>query len=176
MFKKILLAAALLATSTLALADAAPYVGASLGITNDTTAGSSYRGLPGSLLAGFGGTINQNIYLGGEVFANMFNAVLDNNSRNYSLRTTYSYGLAFLPGILVRDHSMAFGRVGVLKTRFTNLSSTSTTGGQVGLGLQTSLAQNWDVRGEYTYSFYDKVAGVSPVDDQFDLALIYKFE
>lgn len=177
MFKKIIIVSAILATSsTLAFADSAPYVGVGLGIDNNTSNNSSFRGVPGTILAGFGGTVNPSIYLGGEVFANLFTGVLDNNSRNYSLRSTYSYGASFMPGVVVRDHSMVFARLGVLETRFTSLSSSAASGGQVGLGLQTSLTQNWDLRGEYDYAFYNKVGGVSPVSDQFNLGLIYKFQ
>ena len=78
MFKKIVIASAILATSSsIAFADAAPYVGASLGLNSTSyklTDASSTKtnfnssGLNGGVFAGYGATVSNNVYLGGEVF------------------------------------------------------------------------------------------------------------
>lgn len=177
MFKKLLIASAILATtSSLAFAEAAPYIGAGLGVTNNTSSSSSFRGVTGTVMGGYGATVNQNIYLGGEVFGTGFTTVLDNNTKNSpSLRTTYGYGASFIPGLMLSDHTMTFVRLGAVRTRFSNLNSTS-TGGQLGLGMQTNITQNWDLRGEYDYTSYGKVSGISTVSDQFNLGLVYKVE
>src|SRR5262245_56970716 len=99
MFKKMLLVSAILATTTgIAFSNAAPYVGAGLGIVNNTTSSfpiasnrstvftqpSNFRGVPFNLLAGYGGLITQNFYLGGELFGTVGTAEI---SDNHGLKT-----------------------------------------------------------------------------------------
>ncbi len=179
MFKKLLIASAILATSsTVALASGAPYLGASLGVIDNTANAGSFRGMPITINGGYGAILNQNIYLGGEIFGVIGTSTLNNNvnlGSAQSLKTTYGYGASFIPGFMLSDHTMAFARVGVVKTRFSQINETA-TGGQLGLGLQTSLTQNWDLRGEYDYTKYRRVSGVSPKTDTFNLGVVYKFE
>ncbi|EKD55148.1 MAG: hypothetical protein ACD_60C00025G0045 [uncultured bacterium] len=177
MLKKIAIASSILAvSSTLSFASSAPYLGIGLGLTNNTAGTSNYRGIPFTISGGYGATVDQNVYLAGEIFANLGTATLNNNPGGVSLRTTYSYGLSFIPGLMLSDHAMMFIRLGVIKTRFSSLNSNATTGGQAGLGLQTSVTQNWDVRGEYDYTSYRRVGGASPRSDAFNIGLVYKFE
>jgi opacity protein-like surface antigen len=175
MLKKTLVTAALLTlTSSLAFATAAPYVGAGLGITNNSGSGNYFRGTSGSLLAGYAQK-DQNIYLAGEIFTNIFTASINDSYNVGSLKTSYSYGISFIPGVLLSDHTIAFARLGLVRTRFSSLSST-TNGGEIGAGLQANFAQNWDIRGEYDYINYSNTNRVSPRADQFNVGLIYKFE
>jgi len=175
MFKKMLMASAILATtSTVVLASGAPYLGASVGIVDNTSSQGSFRGVPLTVNAGYGVTMNQNLYLAGEIFGVLGTSTLDNNSISTSLKTTYGYGASFIPGFMLSDHTMAYARLGVVKSRFTNAGKT-VTGGQAGLGLQTSLTQNWDLRGEYDYTSYKKFSGVSTKADAFNIGLVYKF-
>lgn len=177
MFKKLIVASAILATtSTVALATGAPYLGASLGVVDNTSSGGSFRGMPLTINAGYGAKVNQNLYLAGEVFGVIGTATLDSNPNNgFNSKTTYGYGASFIPGIMLSDHTMTYARLGVVKSRFTNNSAT-VFGGQAGLGIQTSLTQNWDLRGEYDYTAYNKVSNVSPKADAFNMGLVYKFE
>jgi opacity protein-like surface antigen len=177
MFKKLLATSAILATcSTMALAGGAPYLGASLGVVNNTaSSGGSFRGIPLTISGGYGALVNQSIYLGGELFGTLGTSTLNNNAIVQSLKTTYGYGLGFIPGVMLSDHAMAYMRLGVVKTRFSNIGNTA-TGGQVGFGMQTSITQNWDLRGEYDYTKYRSISGVSPRSDTFNVGLVYKFE
>lgn len=176
MFKKLLVASAILATSsTIAMASGAPYLGASLGVVDNTAQSGSFRGVPLTVNAGYGATIDQSIYLAGEVFGTIGTSSLDNNPNTKNIKSTYGYGISFIPGVMVTDHTMTYLRVGAVKTRFNSLGKTA-TGGQLGLGLQTSLTQNWDLRGEYDYTKYRRVSGTSPKADAFNLGLVYKFE
>lgn len=176
MLKKLLVASIMMAiSSSMAWAVNAPYVGASLGVVNNTATANNFRGVPLTLTAGYGATLNQNVYLGGEVFGTLGTSTLSNNPHDTSLRTTYNYGASFTPGVLLSDHTMTFVRLGVVKTRFSNLSK-NTSGGQIGFGMQSSVTQNWDIRGEYDYTKYNNVAGVSPRADAFNVGLVYKFE
>jgi outer membrane immunogenic protein len=201
MLKKLLIAAAILATSsTIAFANG-PYLGASLGVNNtkfdgknadgDNTFSLGSRGALLNVFGGYGATVNQNIYLGGELFAGATNAnaKVKDSDGTANLRTKYSFGISFIPGYMLTDHTMLYGRVGLVKTRFeakdTSAGTTTTdrktlTGGQVGLGMQTSLTQNVDLRGEYVYTGYRsaKMLGdkMTPSTDQFNLGVVYKFD
>lgn len=179
MFKKLLIASAILATtSSIAFAsNGAPYLGGSLGVSNTTASGSgSFRGVPMTIFGGYGETINKNIYLAGELFGTVGTATLDNNSTGpYGLKSTYGYGASVIPGITLTPNTIAFARAGIIRTHFSGLSSTE-TGGQFGLGMQTNLMQNWDVRGEYDYTQFGRVKGVKPQTDLFNLGLVYKID
>lgn len=192
MVKKILLATAIMAATTnAALAYSTPYLGASVGIATNTSSSvatgtinnavqyspANFRGVPFSVFAGYGGIINQNFYLAGEVFGTVGTAEIANNN---NLKTTYGYGASVLPGVMLSDHTLAFARAGLVRTRFNNGNNTQ-TGGQIGLGLQTCVTQNVDLRGEYDFtayrSFNNAIGRVSsPRQDAVNLGLIYKFD
>lgn len=173
MFKKILATSILF--SVAAASTAAPYIAGGLGVVSNTSKSSSFRGATLNAALGYGALIKQDFYLGGEGFATFLTGTLDNNPAATSMRTTYSFGLSVLPGYMLSEHTMAFVRAGLLRTRFTRPAST-VTGGQVGIGMQTSVTQNWDVRGEYDYVGYHQVMGTTPHADQFNFALVYKME
>ncbi len=46
---------------------------------------------------------------------------------------------------MITDYVLGYGRLGVVRSRFSDQSNNA-TGWQVGLGGQTNLAQNWDLR------------------------------
>lgn len=177
MFKKLLVTTAVLAmSSSIAMASSAPYLGASVGIANNSYSGGNYRGLTTQLSGGYGAIINQSFYIAGELFANLFTITMNNNSFANNMRSTYGYGASVIPGLMISNHTMGYLRAGVVQTRFSKLNSTG-TGGQFGLGLQTSVTQNWDLRGEYDYVSYGNIAhGISPNSDQFNVGVVYKFE
>jgi outer membrane immunogenic protein len=192
MLKKFLLASAIVSvTSSIAVANPAPYIGAGLGIVTNTSSSvanskvgttilsqpGNFRGVPFNLFAGYGGVVSQTIYLAGEVFGTVGTGEISNSNE---LKTTYGYGASVIPGVLLSDHTLAFVRAGLVRTRFSSANSTR-TGGQIGLGLQTCVTQNVDVRGEYDYtsygSFNNSIGNVSsPRSDAFNLGLIYKFD
>ena len=201
MLKKLLIATAILATSsTIALAGA-PYVGVGLGVNNfsskltDTDNTINKFGARSALVnvfGGYGALVNQTIYLGGEVFFTEAPAtakVTSSDGDYAKLTSNYSYGISFIPGVMLSEHTMAYLRAGIVRGHFNSKASAdgayasksqNATGGQLGLGLQTSVSQNIDLRGEYVYTSYRSfnVAGtkVSSGTDQFTLAAIYKFD
>lgn len=166
----------LLSSATVVVAGTGPYLGGSINIVDNVSGHSSFRGLTGSVMGGFGGAVNEDTYLAGELFADIGTLVLDNNTSlgSPTLRTTYSYGISIIPGLMLSNRTMAYVRIGLLKTNFTGLTS-SVTGAQFGLGMQTSITQYWDMRLEYDYVPYQNTKGVSPSADQFKLGFIYKF-
>ena len=180
MFKKILLTTILSATTGIALANPAPYIGASLGInvnsSNNNAAFGSFRGMPAKVFAGYGGVINQNVYLAGELTGTIATGEISNAG---PLKTTYGYSASIIPGVMLSDHTLAYARAGVAYSRFSKLN-TMKSGGEFGLGMQTSLTQNVDLRGEYDFTAYRHVnyAGTStaPRSDAFNLGLVYKFD
>jgi opacity protein-like surface antigen len=192
MLKKFLLASSVFVLATgVAVASPAPYVGASIGIATNTSSNvatnkvgklvtsqpGNFRGIPFDVFAGFGGIANQNLYLAGELSATVGTGEITNKNQ---LKTSYGYAASIVPGVMLSDHTLAYARAGVVRTRFANANNTQ-TGGQVGLGLQTSLMQNIDVRGEYDFtaygSFNNKYGRVSaPRTDAFNIGVVYKFD
>jgi opacity protein-like surface antigen len=183
MFKKMILASSIVAiTAGVTVANAAPYVGAGLGINTNTSNvrinGSNYvgggsRAAMMNLFAGYGSLVNQSIYLAGELSLVPFSADISGNGK---LSPNWTYGASFIPGVMLSDHTMLFGRVGVVSSGYHDQS----TGAQFGGGLQTSLTQNVDLRGEYDFTSYKSYTQmgrtVSPRSDQFTASLVYKFE
>lgn len=180
MFKKLLIASAVLAVSSniaFANTNGAPYVGVSTGVVTNTASSLNFRGMPGTIFAGYGATMGQGIYLAGEVFGTIGTAVISDNG----LKSTYNYGISFIPGVMLSDHTMGYMRIGLVRNRFTPkgaIPSTTVSGGQLGLGIQTSLTQNWDLRGEYTFTANRHISNLSgdPRTDAATVGLIYKFD
>lgn len=177
MFKKLLLTSAILAvTSSVALANSAPYIGISAGEQTNTNKYFNYRGIPGQLFVGYGANIAQGFYLAGEVIGTFGTGTIVDNG----MKSTWGYGLSIIPGIMISEHTLGYLRFGGVRTQFQPKTASTQTinGAQFGVGMQTSLMQNWDVRGEYTYSSYGslKNAGGSPASDEFTLGLVYKFD
>lgn len=174
MFKKLLIASALLAVTGSAFA-ASPYVGGSVGVNTNTATTVNFRGVPFTAFGGYGGLVTQSIYLAGELAGTVGTATLENNG----LQSTYGYAASIVPGVMLADRTLAFARAGVVRTHFrpSSLGSKTVTGGELGLGLQTGLTQNLDLRGEYDYVAYRSFSGLSTVRaDQFNLGLLYKFD
>lgn len=204
MLKKLLIASAVLAASSTIAFAGTPYVGVGLGVNDsqtkisDSNSSVNKFGARGALLnvfAGYGALVSQNIYLGGEVFFNGTSTqakVTEDNGDYAKLTTRSSYGVSFIPGVMLTDHTLAYLRAGVVRGQFRAQAQDETlgygaqtknvTGGQLGLGMQTSLAQNVDLRGEYVYTGYRSYTlkttntKFSPSTDQFNLALLYKFD
>jgi len=181
MLKKIFLATALLAsTTTVAMAfdNLNAYVGVGTGVTTNTSSNSafgSYRGMPLNAFIGYGGVFSENFYLAGELNGTLATANISNST---ILKTNYGYDLSVLPGMMLSDSTLVFGRAGIIRSRFPNQNDWS-TGGKFGLGMQTGLMQNIDLRGEYDFVAYRSVnvlgGTASPRSDQFNLSLVYKF-
>lgn len=212
MFKKLVVASALVLASSAAFAGSA-YVGAGLGVSHqmftakedadmiDMHSKSNFGGT-GALLnlnAGYGAKLNQKIYLGGEVLVNATSANVKgtefstaDDELTLKFKTKYTIGASIIPGVMVNDNTMAYARVGIVRSRFdvktsgtgsfegmSDSDQDSVTGGQFGLGLQTKLTQNVDLRGEYTYntyrSFNSNGIEVNPSSGNATVGFIYKF-
>ncbi len=201
MFKKLLLASAVLTASTsIAVAGhsykgerdykgempapacpsytyaAGPYIGLSAGVRNNYSgAPLVYQGLEGTLSVGYAAMVSPSFYLAGELLAGDSINLKDYTVLGNGVRTTWSYGLGIIPGYMITDYVLGYARVGVVRSRFTDQGDNG-TGWQVGLGAQTNLVQNWDLRGEYVYTGYNTISGIGkPQANQFNLGVVYKF-
>lgn len=176
MCKKIFLTAisSLLLSGSLYANEAAPYVGGSLGVTTNTSANGNFRGIPFTIFAGYNAIFYDCFYIAGELFGVVGTAEFS----NHGLKSSYGYGASILPGLVLIDHTVLFMRVGVIGSRF--VSSDTKVGGQAGLGMQTSLTQSIDLRGEYDFSafgsFTKNGASNNPRTDTFNVSLIYNFD
>lgn len=177
--KKSLLILGLSTATSCALADGAPYIGAGLGLEVNTAQQSTpgnFRGIPFELLAGYGGLVTPTVYLAGELNGTF--ATLGVSGTN-TLRSNYTYGASFIPGVMLNGSTMAYGKVGVVRTQFNNPNHFE-TGGRFGVGLQTSLSQNVDLRGGYDYTTYGTLSGTTyhsgTQTDGFHMAVLYKLD
>lgn len=189
--KKFLVGSILTLITSVAIANQAPspYVGAGVGITansgnlkfrhlNSNTVGA-YRGVPFTAFAGFGGTVSDNFYLAAEAEGTVGTANISNNK---DFKTSYGYGASVIPGIMVNDRTLAYGRAGIVRSKFPEANNSFRNGGKFGVGLQTSLTSCVDLRGEYDFeaynSFKDKTwdLKLSPRADQFNVGFVYKFQ
>ncbi len=170
MVKKLLIAGALFAASTLN-ALAAPYLGAGLGIQNT----ESYNGLLATVFGGYSLSFGeyQNYYFAGEIFGDTGSLPL---SQNYYRRTNFGFGASLLPGYVFREAVLVYLRIGVETFRYSKTLQMF-TGGQLGLGLQMDLSNTWAMRGEYIYTGQGIIQnfGYSRFNF-FKLGLIYKFQ
>ena len=189
MLKKLTLAASLLAaTNCFAVTDPAPYLGASTGLlVNTTNQGSypgidlnGYRGIPLNVFAGHGGLITQCIYLAGEITATLGTAAVTDSS---AMKSTYGGNISAIPGVMLNEYTLAFARIGVISTHFSDDNSTYRSGGLFGVGLQTGIMQNIDLRAEYDFAAYSAMTqtvnsqnlSITSRADQFSAGVIYNF-
>lgn len=169
MFRKVLLTSIIMAASSTVVLAATPYVGGSLGVADlgIYNGGKVQAGAIGKLLGGYGSTfgVNKNIYFGAELN-------IDLAHYPHNTGATYGLGASFIPGVMITKYTMIYGRIG-LETNHNTHSSTMYFGNQLGLGLQTNLANNWDIRGEYVR--YSNVNGNTSGNSQLNLGLVYRF-
>lgn len=172
-FKKMIVSvAAVSLMGSIAHAGSNIYVGAGTGVNVNTANEQSARHIPLNVFAGVGATANQSFYVGAEANATL----TDLGLKDRGIQSSYSYGASVLPGVMIGKNSLIYGRAGLVKTRFPDDHATR-LGTNFGGGLQTSLAQNIDVRAEYDFLNYDDFANhKNPRSDQAHMDLIYKFE
>ncbi len=154
----------------------APYLGLGIGVrTNWSSVSRVFEGFNGNVAAGYGGMVNPSWYLAGEIYVNGTIKIKDYEFPENSVRSTWDVGLSIIPGFKVNNDVLGFVRLGVVRTRFSKISENE-TGGVVGIGGQTNLMDNWDVRAEYDYSYYGhtKLAG-HPQSNAVNVGLIYRF-
>lgn len=181
--RKILLSLLLgLIGTNVAFADVIPYVGLDLGyqmphwtLTDTSQVKTTYTnsGVVGNLFAGLGGMMNRTVYMGIEGFASeqstrssTKNITINGQPSTAMIRSRWSYGGSFIPGINFKNRMRFYGRLGVIRTHYqvhqsvvspgapSNISGNTATGGQLGIGFQSLVASAVAIRVEYDYSAY----------------------
>lgn len=200
MLKKLVIASAVLLTSTTVFAgpsykgeampqpapcpvytySAGPYIGFSLGDrTNFSNTSRAFKGADFNLSGGYGAMLTPDFYLAGELFVLGTAKVAEYETSTLSIQSTWSYGASILPGYMLNERVLGYLRGGVIRTRF-NRQHGDATGGQFGLGLQTALDHNWDLRAEYIWTWYNGISNgpvstANPRSTQFNVGVVYKF-
>jgi len=153
---------------------AAPYLGFSMGLRNNfNSIPNVFRGFEGTLSGGYAAMVAPWWYLAGEIYVGD-NFDISNYTALGSVKSKFTYGIDFIPGYMITDHTLAYARVGYTRARFSG-PGVWRSGGRLGLGLQTQLVANWDLRAEYIYSVYSSVGGANPRTDAVNVGVIYKF-
>ena len=135
------------------------------------------------------------LYLALEINANTSNADStfsyndsEGNSVDSHAKARGSYGIALLPGIKLNDSSLLYFRLGYLRTNFkangdativdedtgvSNHVSASTNkwrnGFQWGPGIQTAIAENVSIRGEFTHTSYNSKTASGSITTDTDV-------
>jgi len=185
------------------------YLGASVGAINNfftfhDTLGNIID--PGEVsptlegFAGYGWLINPHFYLGGEVYLNdtlgdasANTNVLDGGSGGTHVRiqTRETFGLSLLPGMIFNEDTLGYFRIGPAWTQFNTMVKSPTMentnhntqlGLELGVGVLTHLSRQFDLRLEYSHSFYQTYRTTvnnyhmkPPLSDRANLGLVYNF-
>lgn len=178
-----------------------PYVGISAGPQfNFSGLPTIYNTFEGTVSAGFGHVWENRLYLAGEIFGADGKKLKSYPASNsgYTIQSNWSAGVDILPGYMISDTVLGYLRLGWVQTDFNLATGTqgqatfaaaSTKGGisnprhvstnawQVGLGAQTNLYKNLDVRAEYIFSLYDNLSLIGkPQVSQINVGLLYQFD
>lgn len=149
----------------------------SSGAVTTATNNSGKMGVNGALLAGYGWSLPNRLYVGVEAFTNYTSAKISSNSTSSastvvnSLRATYVYGARVLPGYQTTPSTVVYGILGVARGKFKTTGTVTTNKGvvtdtgagdqnfslngyQLGLGSMTEVAKNVALRGDVIYTTY----------------------
>jgi opacity protein-like surface antigen len=164
--KTVLSSIVLLSISSPLFAETTSYVGGGVGFggyyydyNNYHTSGVSGGSL--NLFAGRGKYLGSEklLYIGGELGANY--------TRASSGRNAFGLNASLIPGLMITDKTMLYGRLGLATSYIPKNSVSFAT--VLGAGVQTNIAKNWDVRAEYI----NFAAGRS---GEVGVGLVYKFD
>lgn len=153
-------------------------------------------GATAGVFGGYGLTVMDAVYLGAEVEAESsdvnWRIERDPSGRQYSVAKDYSYGASLRAGYIVRGNTLLYGRVGVVRARFTNDFATSgaythtketKTGLRYGGGVEMPVGNGMKMRLDYTvtdYPGYDVSYGANTdhfenTENLFRVGLSYRF-
>jgi len=177
-----------------------PYVGASVGPQwNISSAPTVFQTLEGTVSAGWGHLWTNRFYLAAEAFGADGKKLKSYpaNPSGYTIQSNWSAGVDVIPGYMLTDTFLGYLRLGWVQTDFNiaadesgqaTFATTSyvnsyytrhmnTNGWQVGVGGQTNVYRNLDLRAEYIFSLYNRLILINkPQVSQFNVGLVYKFE
>lgn len=139
------------------------YAGLGIDMLND----KGFTGLMPKIMVGYGFFYGKDkkYYTALEIGAGAGTILLSSNNQQY--RVSSLVNASILPGYMIYDEVMLYGRLGAQATRYSNLNSTK-CGGLYGIGLDVITSQNWDTRIEYNYANNKNL-------NQYSADFIYKF-
>jgi|GEM_PF-5903248 len=122
------------------------YAGLGLALLNN----KGFTGLTPKLMVGYGSYLGQaSQYYGAlEIGGGVGSAKL---SSNYRYRVANFVNASIIPGYMLNDDTLLYGRLGMQSTHYSNLNVTK-VGGVFGIGLEAFSAQHWSGRFEYAYA------------------------
>lgn len=180
------------------------------------TTNHSGTGWMGGLFAGYGHYFDT-FYLGAELNANYSDADASARAVDYdtsvsptfvttskaTLEARATYGVSLIPGLKINDSTLLFVRGGYVRTDFKASVSVTDSDGPVlsghdsewengyvyGVGMESYLAENVSIRGEFDHYTYNEhkthitdtdgtllsTVKNNPSDNQFMLSLLYHF-
>ena len=149
-----------LSASSSIYAKTTPYVGGGLGIGGYSQV-SGWQGASANVFAGTGKLLDEheNIYIGGEVGANV--------SQNSVNNTTYGLSASVMPGLMLTKSTMLYAKAGLASDYKPNKSISIAT--LTGIGVQTNVAKHWDVRTEF-------ISFGANTGNQANVGVVYKFD
>ena len=123
----------------------------------------------GSFFAGYGYLFENNFYVGGELEASFYpgngdswDPITEQRIYKEEISADYGYNFSLLPGYVVAQDFLVYGRMGIGQTRYTNKSYTrgkmtssedawSAAEYRVGGGIGYKLTEHLSLRAEYNY-------------------------
>lgn len=171
-------------------------------VTNTTQ--ESAVGVLGNIFAGYSWSYDW-FYVAAEINGSLSSAQFE-TTNNEQIHHTYSkttqnidsaWGIGMLPGILwPQQDALLYTRIGYVQgylqvdTTDTSLKNIDfwTNGLRLGLGIEKTVYQNWDIRLEYSHISYEeksssvhitssnfsKTTDITPSSNQFELDVIYR--
>lgn len=155
-----------------------PYLGASAAFRiNFTSLPTVYLGTEGTAYLGWSKIFYSGNYIAIEAFGGDSAKIRNywNGARQFGVRSSWSGGLSVLPGYMITPQVLAFLRLGAVETHILSRHK-NTIGGQIGLGGETYLVDNIDMRFEYDYTNYKPISGIhKPNTCLYNLGFVYKW-
>jgi opacity protein-like surface antigen len=185
-----------------------PYVGINAGrkaqssTVSSSTVGSTgltttwgADGFAEGLKLGYGYQFNSWFYLGTEAFAQLSQGLEPQELGTSNTAEGSSLGLSLLPGYILNQSNLLFGRVGAIRTHFNGYYyggspinfDVNKIGLELGLGYETALTQCLSLVAEYDWSIYPSIYYSNGdntnnfhnyykfIDQFFSLGLNYRF-
>lgn len=159
-------------------------------------------GFMGGVFLGWGRYLTNYFYLGGELFGDFSKATVSENDTFTDPDTTIVYtgkisskgafGINFHPGFALTPSTLLFVRLGYIRGGFrtqetstglsiNNNSTNWVNGFDYGIGVETSLCDNFSLRSEFTHSNFKSFTinstntRYSPSNNQYKMDLVFHF-